>query len=128
MQQILLILHVFVAVGLIALVLMQQGKGADAGAAFGGGSSGSLFGSRGPSSFLAKSTAILAAVFFVNSLALGYLAGHSVERRSVVEQFQTESTSGENADVPIPGTFGADSGTPTTTDVPVAPESTETSQ
>ena len=126
MQQILLIVQVLVAFGLIALILLQQGKGADAGAAFGGGSSGSLFGSRGATSFLAKSTAVLAAVFFVNSIALGYLAGQSVERRSVVEQFQSApADEGGVQDVPTSSGFG---GVQTTSDVPVAPATTDTSQ
>ena len=59
-----LVVHVVVAIGLIALVLLQQGKGADAGAAFGSGSSATMFGSRGAASFLSRTTAILATAFF----------------------------------------------------------------
>ena len=99
MQQILLIVQILICVGLVALVLLQQGRGADAGASFGGGSSGSLFGSRGPASFLSKLTAGLAALFFANSLALAYISSQSVERRSVVERVQSESMS-ESSDVP----------------------------
>ena len=99
MQQILLIIQILICVGLVALVLLQQGRGADAGASFGGGSSGSLFGSRGPASFLSKLTAGLAALFFANSLALAYISSQSVERRSVVERVQSESVS-ESSDVP----------------------------
>ncbi len=109
MHQILLIVQVLVAVGLIALVLLQQGKGADAGASFGGGSSGSLFGSRGPSSFLAKLTAGFAVAFFVNSLALAFISGQSIERRSVMERFQ-ESPVEDLKDVPAPGQFSSETG------------------
>lgn len=85
MQTLLLIFHVFVAVALIALVLIQHGKGADAGAAFGSGASATVFGARGSSSFLSRSTGILAALFFVTSLSLAYLSGQNIERRSVTE-------------------------------------------
>ena len=73
-----LIVHVIAALGIIGLVLLQHGKGADMGAAFGSGSSGSLFGATGSANFLSRTTAILAAVFFVTSLLLAYLATHRV--------------------------------------------------
>ena len=73
---ILLIVQIVVALSIIGLVLIQHGKGADAGAAFGGGASGSVFGSRGSGNFLSRSTGILAAVFFANSLALAWLVAH----------------------------------------------------
>jgi len=92
MANVLLVVQVLAACGLIALVLLQHGKGADAGAAFGSGASGSLFGSRGPTSFLSRSTAVLAIIFFANSLALSYLAGHARAPSSVVEQFQEGDT------------------------------------
>ena len=85
MQTVILIIHVLVAVGLIGLVLMQQGKGADMGAAFGSGASGTVFGARGSGSFLTRSTAILATVFFVTSLWLAYFSGQGVTRKSVTE-------------------------------------------
>ena len=91
MAQVLLIVQILICVALVALVLLQQGRGADAGASFGGGSSGSLFGSRGPASFLSKVTAGLAALFFANSLALAYISSQSIERRSVVERVQSQS-------------------------------------
>ena len=65
---------VFVSIALIALVLLQKGKGADAGAAFGAGASGTVFGARGSTNFLSRSTAILATTFFVVCLALAYLS------------------------------------------------------
>ncbi len=70
----LLVVHIIAAVGIIVLVLLQQGKGADMGAAFGGGSSGSLFGATGSANFLSRSTATLAVVFFLTSLGLAYVA------------------------------------------------------
>ena len=72
----LLIVQIVVALSIIGLVLIQHGKGADAGAAFGGGASGSVFGSRGSGNFLSRATAILAAIFFANSLALAWLVAH----------------------------------------------------
>jgi preprotein translocase subunit SecG len=69
-----LTVHILVALAIIGLVLMQHGKGADMGAAFGSGASGSLFGSSGSANFLSRTTGVLAAVFFVTSLALAYVA------------------------------------------------------
>ncbi|MCU0805382.1 MAG: preprotein translocase subunit SecG [Burkholderiales bacterium] len=71
---IVLVVHVLAALGIIGLVLIQHGKGADVGAAFGSGASGSLFGATGSANFLSHATATLAVVFFVTSLALAYLA------------------------------------------------------
>lgn len=76
MYQFILIVHVLIAVAIVGLVLLQQGRGADAGAGFGGGS-GSVFGARGAASFLSRTTAILASVFFATSLTLAYLGGKS---------------------------------------------------
>lgn len=79
MQQILLILHVLIALSLIGLVLIQHGKGADIGAAFGSGASNTVFGSQGSSSFLFKITGLLAALFFATSLTLGYMASQQAK-------------------------------------------------
>lgn len=76
MQQLLLVFHVLIAAALIILILLQQGKGAEMGASFGAGASQTLFGSQGSGSFLLKITAIFAALFFISSLLLGYLAAH----------------------------------------------------
>ena len=75
MYQALIVIHVLIALSIIGLVLLQQGRGADAGAGFGGGASNTVFGARGSASFLSRSTAILAAVFFSSSLLLAYLGG-----------------------------------------------------
>jgi len=73
---VILAVHVVAAVAVIALVLLQHGKGADVGAAFGGGASGSLFGATGSANFLSRATALLAAIFFLTSLGLAYVASH----------------------------------------------------
>jgi preprotein translocase subunit SecG len=71
------IVHVLVAIALVGLVLLQHGKGADMGAAFGSGASGSLFGASGSANFLSRTTAVLAALFFLTSMSLTYFAGKS---------------------------------------------------
>ncbi len=86
LQTIATVSHVFLAVAIIALVLLQRGKGADAGAAFGAGASGTVFGSRGTTSFLSRTTAILATMFFLTSLGLAYLAGQRTEPGSLLER------------------------------------------
>ena len=72
METLVWVVHIIVAIAVIALVLLQHGKGADMGAAFGSGSSGSLFGATGSANFLSRSTAILASLFFLSSLGLAY--------------------------------------------------------
>ncbi len=86
----LVVAHIVVAVALIGLILVQQGKGADAGAAFGSGASATMFGSRGSASFLSRTTAILATVFFLTSLTLAYFATQSSAPKSVIERVQVE--------------------------------------
>jgi preprotein translocase subunit SecG len=84
-EVILLVVHVLIAAAIIALVLLQHGKGADMGAAFGSGSSGSLFGASGSANFLSRSTAILAAVFFASSLVLTYIYAHKSAPKGVLD-------------------------------------------
>ncbi|KZZ49009.1 preprotein translocase subunit SecG [Thalassolituus sp. HI0120] len=74
MEQIILIAHILFALGIVGFVMMQQGKGADAGASFGSGASQTVFGSQGSGNFLSRSTAILATLFFVTSLGLAVVA------------------------------------------------------
>ena len=84
---IVLVAQVLAAIGVIVLVLLQHGKGADMGAAFGSGASGSLFGATGSANFLSRTTAALAAVFFLCTLALAFLSNkRAAEPRSVMEQ------------------------------------------
>ncbi len=96
---ILLVFEVLLSIALIVLILMQHGKGADAGAAFGGGSSGTVFGSKGSGSFLTRATAILAALFFVNCLALAYVVSHRTQGASVIDSVvdQAEPTTAPTA-------------------------------
>lgn len=74
MQTPVLVVHTLIALAIVGLVLIQRGKGADAGAAFGSGASGTVFGSRGSTSFFSRATAILATAFFATSLTLAYLS------------------------------------------------------
>ncbi|HET8701567.1 MAG TPA: preprotein translocase subunit SecG [Nitrococcus sp.] len=87
-----LIAHLVIAATLVALVLLQHGKGADAGAAFGSGASATVFGARGSTSFLSKVTVIFAAGFFATSLVLAMLAGTYRQPHSVVEGGASPST------------------------------------
>ena len=73
-QKIILIIHTLIALSIIALVLLQRGKGADAGAGFGAGASGTVFGARGSGSFFSRMTAVMATAFFISSLTLAYLS------------------------------------------------------
>jgi preprotein translocase subunit SecG len=79
MEFVLWMVHVLVAAGVVGLVLLQHGKGADMGAAFGSGSSGSLFGASGSANFLSRSTAALATVFFLTSMGLAYMTGRPAQ-------------------------------------------------
>ncbi len=114
MQNILLVFHIFLAIGLVGLVLIQHGRGADAGAAFGSGASSTIFGARGASSFLTRTTAILATLFFVTSLRLAYFTNRSVEPQSIMDRAQQQQAQ-EAPPAPAP-----------TTDVPAVPSEPET--
>ena len=113
-----------VSLGLIGLVLIQHGRGADAGAAFGSGGSGTVFGAAGPAGFLTRATAILAVLFFVISLSLTYITTQSIERNSVVERVgPLVEESQTPSDVPAaPAGSGNTSGSGGS-DVPQAPAS-----
>src|SRR3990172_9579036 len=90
-QTILFVLQVLVALSLIGFILIQHGKGADAGAAFGSGASSTIFGARGSGSFLSRATAVLAFVFLANSLGLGYIATQRVKTEPTLLQQQADS-------------------------------------
>ncbi len=109
LYNIILVVHVLIATGLIVLVLLQQGKGADAGAAFGSGASGTVFGSQGSASFLTRTTAVLATLFFVTSLTLFTLASNLSKPESVVDMHagqvnETEQSVPPEADAVVPET------------------------
>ena len=107
METLLWVVHIIIAVAVIALVLLQHGKGADMGAAFGSGSSGSLFGATGSANFLSRSTAILASLFFLTSLGLAYfgLQQHK-PAASVLDRATVPATTQPAAPAPVPGQSG----------------------
>jgi len=98
MLTVLTVVHVLLTISLIGLVLIQRGKGADMGAAFGSGASNTMFGSQGAASFLTRTTGVIATLFFVTSLSLAYMGGQRTERQSVTELEQ--ATLSVDKDVP----------------------------
>jgi preprotein translocase subunit SecG len=88
LQTIVLFSHLAVALLIIGLVLLQRGKGADAGSGFGAGASGTVFGARGSANFFSRATAVLATVFFMTSLALAYLGGQTSEPDSLLDALE----------------------------------------
>ena len=98
-----LTVHILVALAIIGLVLMQHGKGADMGAAFGSGASGSLFGATGSANFLSRATGILAGVFFLTSLTLAYVASNKPKTTGSLMQETVQS-----APVSKPSSVGGD--------------------
>ncbi|MEZ5566107.1 MAG: preprotein translocase subunit SecG [Gammaproteobacteria bacterium] len=91
LNTVVLVAHVLIGVAIVALVLIQRGKGADAGAAFGAGASGTVFGAQGSANFLSRSTAILAFLFFSTSLGLAYLGAQRTGPESLMNQATTDS-------------------------------------
>lgn len=91
METLVWVVHVVTAVVLVGLVLIQHGKGADMGAAFGSGSAGSLFGSSGSANFLSRSTAVAATIFFVTSLILTYLYATPVKQQGVMDKVDVQT-------------------------------------
>jgi len=103
MLTIVLVVQIVTALGMIGLILLQHGKGADMGAAFGSGASGSLFGATGSANFLSRTTAVLAAVFFVCTLALAYFS-HSVKPVSSGSVLEGAAPASAPAASAVPGT------------------------
>jgi len=120
------VVQVFSAFAIIGLVLLQRGKGADAGAGFGAGASGTVFGARGASTALSRATAIFAAVFMLNSLALAYMGTKQSEQPKTILDQAGESTpktpAGTVAPVPAPAT--APTGSTSTSTQPVSTPAT----
>ncbi len=116
MQTILTIAQVFLSLSLIGLILIQHGKGADAGAAFGSGASATVFGARGSGSFLTRATAVLATIFFLTSMALAYYATKGSEPTTIMDQVDERTIvipgpAAPSSDIPaIPGSGGAEPG------------------
>src|SRR5476651_2230865 len=100
MQELILLIHVFACVTLIGLVLMQHGKGADVGAVLGSGASQTVFGSRGSASFIVRLTVIVAAMFFVTSLTLGYFASHQPGAMDRIERLAKKASEATHISVP----------------------------
>jgi preprotein translocase subunit SecG len=100
MENLVTVIHVLAAAGVIGLVLLQHGKGADMGAAFGSGASGSLFGVSGSSNFMSRATAICVAVFFTTSISLAYIGSHRSDRVSVVKTV-TKEQAAKKAAMPV---------------------------
>ncbi|QMU61240.1 MAG: preprotein translocase subunit SecG [Gammaproteobacteria bacterium] len=100
LYSILVSIDVLLAIGIIGLILIQHGKGADVGAAFGSGASGTVFGSQGSASFLTRLTAILATLFFINSLALAYLASNRPVAESVIDNVEQTEINTTVTDIP----------------------------
>lgn len=118
LQTVVIVVHLLVAIGVVVLVLLQQGKGADAGASFGSGASATVFGSQGSSTFLSRFTAILAGVFFVTSLGLAFFATRQADQMS-------------QAGLPNPAVLEVPAAKPAVEDVPVldsAPSGTATDE
>jgi preprotein translocase subunit SecG len=114
---VLLVVQIMTALAMIGLILIQHGKGADMGAAFGSGSSGSLFGASGSANFLSRSTSVLAAVFFACTLALAYFGNlkPTTEGSSVLERASTNLPAGPAVQIPgqnDPASASADSTPP----------------
>ncbi|MGZ5182797.1 MAG: preprotein translocase subunit SecG [Ramlibacter sp.] len=122
----LLAVQILAALGMIGLILIQHGKGADMGAAFGSGSSGSLFGASGSANFLSRTTAVLATIFFVCTLALAYFGSYRApESGSVLERAATApaAPAASGAAAQIPGATAPSSSAAPAAAVPAVPAS-----
>ena len=102
MQTILVVFHLLLSLALVGLVLMQHGKGADAGAAFGSGASATVFGSQGSANFLSRSTAILATAFFATSLALAYFSMQSGDQPGLMDSEMAEEVAEPAVEQQVP--------------------------
>jgi preprotein translocase subunit SecG len=122
LHTILMIIHILSATCIVALVLVQRGKGADAGAGFGAGASGTVFGARGATTALSRATAILAGVFMVTSLTLAYMGTRSVAKPvdSVLEQLAGQDAQQQQ----VPVVPAAPAQAPAQSEVPVAAPAT----
>lgn len=108
MQNLVLIIHILTALAIIALILMQQGKGASAGASFGAGASQTVFGSEGSGNFFTRATSVFAFVFFCTSFGLAIIAKNSASVADEAIPSVIESAPAESSDVPAAGDSGSD--------------------
>ena len=126
MYQVIIVIHVLLGLGIIGLILMQQGKGADAGAAFGTGSAGSVFGAQGAASFLSRATAILATLFFITSLGLAVINGH---KGVAFDLMSAPATTQDTLGLPdVDGAKNAGAPSVKSEEVPAVPEANATKQ
>ncbi|MGI9245178.1 MAG: preprotein translocase subunit SecG [Steroidobacteraceae bacterium] len=102
LQTLAVVFHVLLAAAIVGLVLLQRGKGADAGAGFGAGASGTVFGARGSASFLSRTTAVLATLFFLTSLGLSYLFSQQKQPTSVFDTLPQQQAPAAVAPAPQP--------------------------
>lgn len=103
MEVAILVVHVIAALSIIGLVLLQHGKGADMGAAFGSGSAGSMFGSSGSANFLSRITAVMAVIFFVTSISLTIFSGKVAGKKGVMKApVETEQSQSLPSQIPTP--------------------------
>jgi len=128
MDSILVMVHLAVAVALVALVLVQQGKGADMGAAFGSGASQTVFGAQGSGSFLTRTTAVLATVFFLTSLTLAYFSGQSNTSSSVVDTAISAPANFSEPATDVPAIPPMEGFSDIPSDVPAIPEESAVSE
>jgi len=109
MQLILTVLHLMLAIGLVGLILIQHGRGADAGAAFGSGASSTVFGAQGSGSFLSRSTAVIATLFFLTSMTLAYFAAQVGEPRGLMDDVEVPAPSDfDSSGMPSPDLLPGD--------------------
>tara|TARA_B100000029_G_scaffold446767_1_gene468124 strand:- start:341 stop:682 length:342 start_codon:yes stop_codon:yes gene_type:complete len=98
-NSLLLVFHVITAILIVVLILLQKGKGADMGSAFGAGASGTMFGSKGSANFLSRTTAVLATIFFITSLTLAYInKGTVVQNKSILDSVSLIEEDDQNND------------------------------
>ena len=120
MQIILVVVHLFLAIGLIGLILIQHGKGADMGAAFGSGASATVFGARGSASFLTRATAAFATLFFLTSMAMAYYATQGREETSILDKMQSSGAAKTEQQSEVPASPAVPA-PPADSDIPLAP-------
>jgi preprotein translocase subunit SecG len=126
MQTILIVLHLLLALAIVGLVLMQHGKGADAGAAFGSGASATVFGSRGSANFLSRATGVLAAVFFLTSMGLAFFSMQQTDQPGLMEAAQPAAPASVPAEQALPEVPVAEvPAAPTESDLPSVPAPAE---
>jgi len=122
LNSLLIVVQVICAISIIVLILLQHGKGADMGAAFGGGASGSLFGASGSANFLSRSTAVLAAIFFLATIGLAYTATTARTTSARTNRGGIMSTVGKDAPAPAPAGAPAAPGGPGEIPATTAPQ------